>query len=75
VVAHFSESQRGERGALYASSSSDTSGFQLDDGGSVSLGSLRDRRDPITFTAVPPGEGRRSGIDRDLDGVLDALQR
>jgi hypothetical protein len=26
---------------------------------------------PMTFTAVPPGEGRRSGIDRDEDGVLD----
>ena len=26
---------------------------------------------PLTFTAVPPGEGRRIGIDRDLDGVLD----
>jgi hypothetical protein len=26
---------------------------------------------PLTFTAVPPGSGRRIGIDRDLDGVLD----
>jgi cytochrome c peroxidase len=25
----------------------------------------------ITFTGVPPGAGRRIGIDRDLDGVLD----
>jgi DNA-binding beta-propeller fold protein YncE len=25
----------------------------------------------LTFTAVPPGSGRRIGIDRDLDGVLD----
>jgi hypothetical protein len=25
----------------------------------------------LTFTAVPPGNGRRIGIDRDLDGVLD----
>jgi hypothetical protein len=26
----------------------------------------------ITFTAVPPGEGYRIGIDRDVDGFLDA---
>ncbi len=26
----------------------------------------------ITFTAVPPGSGTRLGIDRDLDGYLDA---
>jgi len=25
----------------------------------------------LTFTCVPPGEGFRSGIDRDLDGFLD----
>jgi hypothetical protein len=25
----------------------------------------------LTFTSVPPGSGRRIGIDRDLDGVLD----
>ncbi|HXJ19359.1 MAG TPA: hypothetical protein VMT03_03930 [Polyangia bacterium] len=25
----------------------------------------------LTFTAVPPGSGRRIGIDRDLNGVLD----
>ena len=25
----------------------------------------------LTFTAVPPGAGRRIGIDRDLDGVLN----
>jgi len=39
------------------------------------LGDLiaRDRRDPeaMTFTCVPPGDGRRSAIDRDLDGYLD----
>jgi len=28
----------------------------------------------LTFTAVPPGSGRRIGIDRDLDGVLDRDQ-
>ena len=25
----------------------------------------------LTLTAVPPGDGQRIGIDRDLDGVLD----
>jgi hypothetical protein len=29
----------------------------------------------LTFTAVPPGTGRRIGIDRDLDGVLDGDAR
>jgi len=28
-------------------------------------------RATLTFTAVPPGSGRRAGIDRDLDGNLD----
>ena len=39
------------------------------------LGDLlaRYRRDAqaMTFTCVPPGDGRRSAIDRDLDGYLD----
>jgi len=29
----------------------------------------------VTFTCVPPGSGRRIGIDRDLDGVLDGDER
>jgi hypothetical protein len=29
----------------------------------------------ITFTCVPPGSGRRIGLDRDLDGVLDGDER
>jgi hypothetical protein len=29
----------------------------------------------LTFTAVPPGSGRRIGIDRDLDGNLDGDER
>jgi DNA-binding beta-propeller fold protein YncE len=33
------------------------------------------REGELTFTAVPPGAGRRMGIDRDLDGVLDGDQR
>jgi len=28
---------------------------------------------PITYTCTPPGSGRRMGIDRDLDTVLDGL--
>jgi DNA-binding beta-propeller fold protein YncE len=27
--------------------------------------------EPITFTCVPPGDGLRSALDRDLDGYLD----
>jgi DNA-binding beta-propeller fold protein YncE len=48
--------------------------FVRDDGEDYSLSRL-DRhvisRMPVTFTAVPPREGRRSGIDRDEDGRLD----
>jgi DNA-binding beta-propeller fold protein YncE len=48
--------------------------FLRDDGQRYSLSRLEQRvisRDPVTFTAVPPGEGRRSGVDRDEDGRLD----
>ncbi|HET9958583.1 MAG TPA: hypothetical protein VFQ61_29010 [Polyangiaceae bacterium] len=47
-----------------------------DDGTKVRVSTLLRKLDqyaPITFTAVPRGEGRRAGIDRDLDGVLDAF--
>jgi hypothetical protein len=27
--------------------------------------------EPVTFTCVPPGDGMRSALDRDLDGRLD----
>ncbi|MEZ4402364.1 MAG: hypothetical protein R3B06_20230 [Kofleriaceae bacterium] len=33
------------------------------------------RRQPLTFTCVPPGSGFRIGLDRDDDGVLDGDQR
>jgi len=50
--------------------------FLRDDGARFTLGRLLDRpSSPITFTAVPPGEGRRIGIDRDLDGNLDGRDR
>jgi hypothetical protein len=50
--------------------------FLKDDGSRVTLARLLDRSaSSITFTAVPPGEGRRIGIDRDSDGILDARDR
>jgi YVTN family beta-propeller protein len=50
--------------------------FLRDDGTRFTLARLINRPSaPITFTAVPPGEGRRSGIDRDSDGILDARDR
>ncbi len=43
--------------------------------GSLVLDDLIERHrrplEPLTFTCVPPGDGRRSAIDRDLDGALD----
>lgn len=52
--------------------------FLRDDGHTFSRTHLEshvaDRR-AVTFTAVPPGEGRRSGVDRDEDGRLDARDR
>jgi YVTN family beta-propeller protein len=35
------------------------------------LGRFRASGEPVTFTCVPPGDGIRSALDRDLDGVLD----
>jgi hypothetical protein len=35
------------------------------------LNRYRRRGEPITFTCVPPGDGLRSALDRDLDGHLD----
>jgi len=52
--------------------------YQPDDGGpNVTLATLKALAatpgQNVTFTAVPPGSGRRAGIDRDEDGVLDGL--
>jgi hypothetical protein len=50
--------------------------FVRHDGVRMSLDVLYRRviaRAPVTFTAVPPSEGRRSGVDRDEDGLLDAF--
>jgi DNA-binding beta-propeller fold protein YncE len=46
-------------------------GRVLSDGGVRALAA----HGALTFTAVPLGSGRRIGIDRDLDGVLDGDQR
>ena len=35
------------------------------------LARYRSSGEPVTFTCVPPGDGRRSALDRDLNGVLD----
>jgi YVTN family beta-propeller protein len=35
------------------------------------LSRYRRNGEPITFTCVPPGDGLRSALDRDLDGALD----
>jgi hypothetical protein len=35
------------------------------------LGRYRSSGEPVTFTCVPPGDGVRSALDRNLDGVLD----
>ena len=51
--------------------------FLLDFGPELDEAELRELpargAEPITFTCVPPGSGRRSGVDRDEDGVLDGL--
>jgi len=49
-----------------------------DDGGEPATATqlLAAAREPgmtLTLTCVPPGSGRRMGIDRDLDGALDGL--
>jgi hypothetical protein len=39
------------------------------------LNRYRQSGEPITFTCVPPGDGVRSALDRDLDGRLDGDER
>ena len=49
-------------------------GFTADrqDEARMSLAQLLERRGgPVTFLCVPPGDGLRSALDRDLDGHLD----
>ena len=33
------------------------------------------RRQPVTYTCVPPGSGERVGVDRDGDGAWDGDER
>jgi YVTN family beta-propeller protein len=60
------------RGWLYRSGA-----FQGDRGAEAPLqleallGRYRQSGEPITFTCVPPGDGVRSALDRDLDGYRD----
>ena len=55
-----------------------SSGLYEDDLGSsisdASLRALASSEGPLTFTAVPPGSGRRIGIDRDRDTLLDGVE-
>ena len=39
------------------------------------LGAAKQAGSPLTFTCVPPGDGRRSALDRDLDGALNGDER
>ena len=61
--------QRGwlSRDGVFYSDRSAASPLALDD----LLQRYRRAAEPVTFTCVPPGDGRRSAIDRDLDGYLD----
>ena len=66
--------KRGNRGYLYAGSGKFRSDRRRE--GLLPEADLRAlarvARGEVTFTCVPPGSGLRIGIDRDLDGVLDA---
>jgi hypothetical protein len=63
-----------QRGWLYVGSNN----FQSDLGGDVLwsknqlISAATQPGNALTFTCVPPGSGRRMGIDRDSDNVLDA---
>lgn len=35
------------------------------------LGRYSHSSEPVTFTCVPPGDGRRNALDRNLDGILN----
>jgi len=35
------------------------------------LGRYRPSGEPVTFTCVPPGDGQRSALDREMNGILD----
>jgi hypothetical protein len=61
-----------QRGWLYADGvyrgdRSDETPLALD----ALLGRYRQPGEPITFTCVPPGDGLRSALDRNFDGILN----
>ena len=71
LVARVWEGKR-QRGWLYRNDvflgdRSDEPTLQLD----ALLSRIRSNTEAVTFTCVPPGDGLRSAIDRDLDGYLD----
>jgi hypothetical protein len=51
--------------------------FETDNGNSISEATLRALAETVgqelTFTCQPPGSSMRAGVDRDLDGVPDAM--
>ncbi|MFB1487448.1 MULTISPECIES: YncE family protein [unclassified Thiocapsa] len=49
--------------------------FLTDSGDYTMISNLRVLSDnyPLTFTCVPPGSGHRMAVDRDQDGILDAV--
>src|SRR6185436_14749467 len=53
--------------------------YEVDNGGWVSRGNLVGAVGAglidVTFTCVPPGTGTRLGLDRDEDGLYDAIER
>ena len=53
--------------------------YEVDNGGWVTRGSLvaavGSGLIDVTFTCVPPGLGARLGLDRDEDGLYDAIER
>jgi len=55
------------RGGKFHGDRRDETSLDLD----ALLGRYRKSGEPITFTCVPPGDGFRSALDRDLDGILD----
>jgi DNA-binding beta-propeller fold protein YncE len=63
------KAQRGwlHRGYVFLGDRTGAPALQLD----ALLSQFRGYREPITFTCVPPGDGVRSALDRDLDGYLD----
>ena len=56
-------------GGMFQRDDDPTQAALVDD---ATLRGLATTEGPLTYTCVAPGSGVRAGIDRDLDGVLDA---